>query len=773
MSFRARTLIALTTLLSVIVCGHPTVVAQSSLQQVTSGLASPLYVTHVPGDTDRIFMLEQGSGGTARIKVTNLNTSATSTFLTIGGLATGGERGLLGLAFHPDYANNGFFYVNVTVANRTEIRRYRALGDPATSNTGDPASLAQVMRYNQPFTNHNGGWMGFNPTTSDPYLYIATGDGGSGGDPFNNAQDITNNRLGKMLRINVDGDDFPTNPNENYSIPADNPFVGTVGDDEIWSYGLRNPWRNSFDRATGDLWMGDVGQNQREEINFEPAGAGGRNYGWRVMEANLCNDNSQTGGNPPCNDPSLTPPIYAYLRGFGTFQGSSTTGGYVYHGSVPQYEGMYFFGDFVSNHIWTIDPLSIDPASSVRSRDAELPPNVSSISGLSSFGEDADGELYVTSYGGRVYRLSSTSTDAVWNGDDPGAGNPGDGATWTSANNWTRGGNVDTAFVAKDEVVFVPGSSQLTLNLGADRVVGGVRFEENYTLSGNRLQVLSGHVRVAPGITATINSDLAAETAAAALRKLDDGRLNVNGMTGQTVVLAGTLGGTGTINYLRNFSGATVSPGMSLGQLVVTNDYDQAAGAKLEIELGNANVQLPNDVLSVGDAATLAGELAVLIGDGYVEPERGTVDQFFFLNAATVDGTFDEVTFEGTVLTPTFPPDETGSFRSHQGDGLFQGVIYDETTVSFFSYSALGGDANGDGTVDGLDYLVWNEFKFQSGTDWLSGDFTGDGITDGQDFLAWNANKFTSVEVPFLIVPEPSGCFLLAWAAVCLIRRRR
>ena len=200
-------------------CASVQLSAQTSLQQVANGFSSPVGLTHAPGETNRVFTIEQGG----RIRTLDTTTGAVSTFMTITGLQTGGERGLLGLAFDPDYANNGHFYVNVTDNNRTEIRRYTATGNPSTATSASTATVQQVMQFNQPFSNHNGGWIGFNPAVNpgDPqYLHIATGDGGSGGDPQNNSQDITNNKLGKILRIDPSGDDFPAVSYTHLTLPT-------------------------------------------------------------------------------------------------------------------------------------------------------------------------------------------------------------------------------------------------------------------------------------------------------------------------------------------------------------------------------------------------------------------------------------------------------------------------------------------------------------------------------------------------------------------------
>jgi glucose/arabinose dehydrogenase len=373
-------------------------------RRVASGLSRPVYVTSPPGDTDRLFIVEQHTG---RIKILNLNTGLVNAtpFLEIGGLSTGNEQGLLGLAFDPNYAANGFFYVNFTdTSGSTNIRRYQvSAGDP---NIADAATAMTVMTYAQPFSNHNAGWLGFGP---DGFLYICAGDGGSGNDPGNRAQDITNQRLGKIMRIDVHSDDFSADVTRNYAIPPGNPFVGRTGDDEIWAYGLRNPWRVSFDRLTGDLYIADVGQSQREEIDFQPASSrGGENYGWRVMEGTRCNIPNDA---LPCNDPSFTPPIHEYSHTGAPDGGSSITGGYVYRGPIAQLQGTYFFADYVSNQIWSFRFDGVNKTDFMN-RTAELSADVGSIQSISSFGEDGAGNLYIVSLDGEVFEIVCKSTQS-------------------------------------------------------------------------------------------------------------------------------------------------------------------------------------------------------------------------------------------------------------------------------------------------------------------------------------------------------------------------
>jgi glucose/arabinose dehydrogenase len=395
------------------------VAAAVGLERVASGLDRPVYVTHAPGDQERLFIVEK----TGTIKILNLTTGTINAtpFLTVPDTDdSGNEEGLLGLAFHPEYADNGKFYINVTVdddggtaATRTHVRQYIVSGNPDVADT----MPTEMLVFNQPQENHNGGWMGFGP--NDGYLYIMTGDGGGGDDNdaghtagTGNAQDITSNLLGKVLRIDVDGTNGSTG---NYGNPSDNPFVGETGDDEIWAHGLRNPWRASFDRMTGDFWIGDVGQSNREEVDFQPASSdGGENYGWRLREGTIATPTGGVGGPAP---PGAIEPIYDYGRGNDDFQGGAVVGGYVYRGPDPELQGIYFFADTVSGNIWTMIPG--DPPN-VENVEADLPPDVGTLDAKVSFGEDAAGNLYIVNLGsssfqpplgtGSVYRIA---TDAV------------------------------------------------------------------------------------------------------------------------------------------------------------------------------------------------------------------------------------------------------------------------------------------------------------------------------------------------------------------------
>lgn len=346
---------------------------QIELVPVLSGLDSPVFVTNAHDTSERVFIVEQPG----RIKVLQANAQEPSVFLDIvTKVLSGGERGLLGLAFHPQFRDNKRFFVNYTRRpdGATVIAEYRV--SAANPNVAD-ATEHVLITITQPFANHNGGMIAFGP---DSLLYIGMGDGGSANDPLENAQDVQE-LLGKILRIDVD----QTNGSIPYSSPPDNPFFGpTPGRDEIYAVGLRNPWRFSFDRVNGQLFVGDVGQGAREEVSIVTRGG---NYGWRVFEGTLCTNL----GPIPCSAGSFIPPIAEYGHTGGR---CSITGGYVYRGAkstLPM--GSYVFGDFCTGEIFLLEGgaqrLLIDTSISV-----------------SSFGEDEAGEIYVVGLGGTVHRIT-------------------------------------------------------------------------------------------------------------------------------------------------------------------------------------------------------------------------------------------------------------------------------------------------------------------------------------------------------------------------------
>ncbi len=385
---------------SLLVCAAPAH-AQLQGEVYASGFQSPIAFVQDPTDRAVQFVVQQ----TGRIRVVRSGAVLQTDFLNLtGDIACCGERGLLGLAFAPDYASSGRFYVNFTnTAGDTVVARFTRSSSSvvASSSSRFDLQLEGTRRViTQPFTNHNGGHLAFG---SDGYLYIGLGDGGSGNDPDHRAQNPIE-LLGKMLRIDVnvsDADAF------GYRVPSDNPFAGgNPARDEIWAFGLRNPWRYSFDDVarggTGALIIGDVGQGAREEIDYEPRGAGGRNYGWRNFEGTRENITSRPLFSPP------TGPIFEYGRS----DGVSVTGGFVYRGTRlgAAFRGRYFFADY-SGRLWslalTIDGSGAAHASDRREHTAELGGNAV-LGQISSFGVDADGELYVVNHSaGRVVRITA------------------------------------------------------------------------------------------------------------------------------------------------------------------------------------------------------------------------------------------------------------------------------------------------------------------------------------------------------------------------------
>jgi glucose/arabinose dehydrogenase len=389
------------------------------LTLIESGLGRPSFVTHAPGDFDRIFVLEQWTG---RILILDLSDDSLigTPFLDVDGLTTAHEQGLLGMAFHPSYATNGYFYVSYTSsAGDSIVERYQVSADEDVAD----ADSGQIVSFvEQASSNHNGGWIGFGP--DDGFLYVATGDGGGANDSgpghtleTGNSQDITDNLLGKILRIDVDGADaYPGDATRNYAIPSTNPFVGIEGDDEIWAYGLRNPWRPSFDRKTGDLWIADVGQLNWEEIDVQLADSpGGENYGWRLREGMVATPTGRVGGARPLGN---VDPIYAYPHGGSVgYKGCSITGGYVYRGPIAALNGAYFFADFCRGELASLrfdgsDVEDFDGENYVDFRnhtiDPPIAPGTSQVDNVSSFGEDAAGNLYVLDNGdGQLFRFEA------------------------------------------------------------------------------------------------------------------------------------------------------------------------------------------------------------------------------------------------------------------------------------------------------------------------------------------------------------------------------
>lgn len=371
-------------------------------QVVATGLSQPVAAIAPPGDTGRLFIVEQ----TGQVRILNLagNTINATAFINVGptGLnltSASGERGLLGLTFHPNFNSNGYFYLSYTdiSSGASVLRRFTANaptpGNFAGAVTANTGTGVEILRIARTASNHNGGTVAFGP---DGYLYWGMGDSGGGGDPENVAQNL-NELRGKMLRLDVNGDAFPADPNLNYAIPPTNPFAGpTAGRDEIWAYGLRNPWKWSFDRVTGDLWIGDVGQDAREEVNFEPAGLGGRNYGWDCREGLIAFSGCLG---------TFTDPIIDFVNGSGTNAVCSITGGFVYRGSaIPALTGKYLVADYCADWIYALT-YSGSGTPLVEDLTGKLSTAGGAIADIVSFAQDGAGELYVLSITGTMYKI--------------------------------------------------------------------------------------------------------------------------------------------------------------------------------------------------------------------------------------------------------------------------------------------------------------------------------------------------------------------------------
>ncbi len=376
------------------------VVENAQVRRVATGFVEPVFVTGAGDNSGRLFVVQR----TGQIRILNLGTGMVNAtpFLDISGsISTAGERGLLGLAFAPNYSMSRVFYVYVGVASgATEIRRYTT--PVGTPNVADAGSADLIYTFPRPGDSHVGGWIGFG---NDNFLYIASGDSGEDQTSTNPAQNL-NSPEGKILRIDVSGDDFPADANRDYRIPASNPFAGGGGLGEIYAYGLRNPFRASFDRTTGNLHIGDVGQGDREEIDLIPSGMGGMNFGWIRFEGTAV-------FNASASAPGAVAPVLEYLHGGGLFNGNSVTGGVVNRGPVGALQGHYIFGDFIGSDIWSTPATSLVLGATLTAgqytRQTEnFTPDVGDINLLVSFGTDDLGNIYLVDYGdGDVFRFEA------------------------------------------------------------------------------------------------------------------------------------------------------------------------------------------------------------------------------------------------------------------------------------------------------------------------------------------------------------------------------
>ncbi len=381
--------IAIISLLSVV--SLASVEARIGVEKVADKFSRPLWVGQPIGIDDQLWVVEQDG----KIWTVNAKTGARGEkpFLDIVADVnrSGNELGLLGLAFAPDFKKSGRFYVNFT-DKQMFSRIVRFTANPRDLSQTDPASAEVLLTFQQPHANHNGGWMGFGP---DGMLYIGTGDGGSQNDPHENGQSI-NTFLAKILRVDV-------SPVKGYTVPKDNPFVGKADAiPEVWAYGVRNPWRCSFDRKNGDFWIGDVGQNNWEEVDHVTKSQfKGANFGWRLREGAVANPNAKVAGDNP---QGAIDPVYCYKHSAGKEEGFSVTGGYVYHGPIKKLDGRYIFGDYQNPRIWSFN-LTDSKVSDFKDHTDELQPQGSRINLISSFGEGNDGSIYIVDHTGVIYRI--------------------------------------------------------------------------------------------------------------------------------------------------------------------------------------------------------------------------------------------------------------------------------------------------------------------------------------------------------------------------------
>ncbi len=408
-------LCAIAATLGVLATGVPIAAAQTELraQLVTNELRLPVDLQSTPAYPEYVYIpeLNPESGTTGRIFWLNVLTQEHGVFLELPDpVGIGAELGVLAMVWDPDAPQNGYFYVTYASAEpRSIVVRFTA----SSATSADPLSKRVIITIPHQNRNHLAHWLGFGP--EDGYLYFASGDGGPADDVYNRAQTLVGELRGKILRLDPDGDDFPEDDLRNYAIPVSNPFVGIEGDDEIWAYGVRNPWRNTFDPLTGDFYIADVGQYYREEINFEPAGsAGGNNYGWRCWEGTRQRDPSE-----PCDSPRGVIPILDYPHDGPQPNKCSIIGGIVYRGPDPDLNGRYFYGDFCSAHIWSIrvvdgqatDHRTHTPISAGEGRE---------VNNITSFGRDQLGGMYVLDlWESEVYRIvpvSSVAGDCNANG---------------------------------------------------------------------------------------------------------------------------------------------------------------------------------------------------------------------------------------------------------------------------------------------------------------------------------------------------------------------
>jgi glucose/arabinose dehydrogenase len=716
-----------------------------------------------PGRPNDLFAA-QLDGTLLRIDLTN---NSVSTFATIPDVDThsSGMYGFLGFAFHPDYATNGKLYAYVaddeedpTINHRSYIREF-TISNPL-SNTPTLGPATNLLRFDQPGVDHKGGFLGFQPGDANT-LWITSGDGQNNDgnpDPTRSGQN-PNDLRGSVLRIDITGDDFPADPNRNYKIPENNPFAGGVGGaPEVWNYGLRSPFAASFDRANGDFIWGDVGQVTREEIDFERAGTpGGRNYGWRTMEGSVYGPYAHDPGELPANDPSFTPPIYDYEHsgGYGSgnspqFEGRSVTGGNVYRGPISELAGTYIFGDWSSRQVWglKIDRDAnggrggVEPGSLVDFTEAfERPVGGEGNfgSGVTAFGEDAEGNLYFSELGGRLFKICALGELNCGPQPEP-PKSPREPALtlrddFTASHSYQNGS--------------VPAGNMWTGTHNADF---GDTFNANTANAGNLTIGLEPVGWQGDGADSAplLFRDVPAENLMEVRVRIEQQSAGNWSSAGILVRVAGPLDNESSNDNFLSTHAFRANDDIQVSNVI--------AGVEAE---GNSPGAGPNGTTFLRLVSLGAGEFEVFSStDGTDWISRSVVT-----NAALASGPLEVGVWAGCYAG--------GNNSCTSGTARFD-----------WAEIVLGvpaGDFNEDGTIDAADYVVWRDTAGQPVAAWDGADGNGDGMVDTADYDVWRTNfgrtipNFSAAGSALLVVPEPANIVaaLYAASASALFVRRR